>query len=195
MADKNLAQEVDQQGRASGGYSWSMPGGGSASLAYGAGHYVSALMSDSAGRNSMISSGRRQGQYYEPRLSDNSLPSYGAAQYVGTGPAMSDSNVGHGPGQYVGQHVGQYVGSGSTEDVLPQSLERYRPSGPRQAMTELRYNKTPDLTGEGEQSLWRRPASFSGANTNSQMTDSSYLMRILGRDSQWIESSDKVRKV
>ena len=85
----------------------------------------------------------------------------------------------------------QYVDSLSTEDDIPQSLERYRPSASRQA-TQERYNKG--------QNLWS--ASFSGLNTgtmdsslsggNSASMDSSYLMRILGRDSQWLESSDKV---
>ena len=197
MADKKLGQEVDQQGRATGGYSWSMPGGGSASFAYGAGQYVDALRADGVGLNSRISSGPRHGQYHEPRPSDNSLLSY-----VGTGPAMSDRNVGHHsvqrprPGQYVGQYVG------STES--PESLERYRPSFPRQEMTGVRYNKVPDLTGtgRGQQNPWS--SSYPGVNTNtltsppsrgeSEMTDSSYLMRVLGRDSQWVERSDKVRR-
>ena len=192
MPDKNLAQEVDQQGSYTGGYSWSMPGAGSTSFAYGAGQYVDALMSDSVGLNSMINSGygTRTGQYSDPRISDNSLASYGPGQYDGTG--MSDSNVG--PSSVMSYGPGQYVDSLSTEDVS------YRPSGPRQATSGQRYNKVSHLTGTGQQGPWS--TSFSGVNTNTRDSslsggagprmDSSYLMRILGRDSQWVESSDKV---
>ena len=197
MPDKNLAQEVDQQGSYTGGYSWSMPGGGSTSFAYGAGQYVDALMSDSVGLNSMINSGSRTGQYSDPRISDNSLASYGPGQYDGTG--MSDSNVANvGPSSVMSYGPGQYVDSLSTEDVS------YRPSGPRQATSGQRYNKVSQLSGTGQQGPWS--SSFSGVNTNINTNtrdfspsggagprmDSSYLMRILGRDSQWVESSDKV---
>ena len=131
MPDKNLAQEVDQQGAYTGGYSWSMPGGGSTSFAFGGGQYLDALMSDSVGLNSMINSGSgsgtRTGQYLGPDISDNSLPSYGPSQYDGTG--MSDSNVANvGPNSVLSYGPGQYVDSLSAEDVSPQSLERYNPT-------------------------------------------------------------------
>ena len=127
----------------------------------------------------------------------------GAAQYQGglmagsvvPGPAMSDSNDGGNSVMTSGPP--QYVHSLSTEDVSPQSLERYRPS----AISQQKYQKVTDLTGTGQQNPW--PSSFSGVKTNtrdswhsggnSHLMDSSYLMRILGRDSQWVESSDKVK--
>jgi len=106
---------------------------------------------------------------------------------------MSDSNDGGNSVMTSGPP--QYVHSLSTEDVSPQSLERYRPS----AISQQKYQKVTDLTGTGQQNPW--PSSFSGVKTNtrdswhsggnSHLMDSSYLMRILGRDSQWVESSDK----
>ena len=195
-ADKNLAQEVDQQGRFAGGYSWSAPGG-STSFAYGAGQYVDALMSDTLRLNS--GSATPHGQYSATGIPDHSL-SYGPGQYMGTVSGMSDHDSGHDSMMSYGP--GQYVDSLSREDDIPQSLERYRPSAPRQAPQE-RYNSVRDMTGTGtgHQNPWS--ASFSGLNTNTMNSlsggnsanmDSSYLMRILGRDSQWLESSDKVSK-
>merc|ERR1719192_2916197 len=166
LSDKNMAQEVDQAGRSTGGYSWSMPGGGSASFAHGSGHYVDGL-------NSLVNYGadqrmRPQSSDYEGH-SSMKMENYGSVNSIDIG---HNSIMKYGHSQYDSDDIGhnsvRNYGYGQYDsNVGHTSKLNYQPSSPSQSP------------------LWSTPST-----PNPKRTDSSYVMRIVGPESQWVERSD-----
>lgn len=197
-----MAQEVDQQGRSSGGYSWSMPGGGTTSVAFGADQYVEALASDDsrtygADKNSMRTYGvdptglghHSITGYDFNGIGHNSITGYNSNGIGHNSMTDYDSNgIGH---NSMTGYDSNGIGHNSMTDydsygLGHNSMKSYGSN--RYASSDYMMSYRPSSTESYEAEDTWSESDWSPSTTSTKM-DSSYVMKILGPDSQWIESS------